>query len=195
MTQTRTLILAGVALASLGLSACGGIVLAPAGAYAVGEGSHVTLNRAWNDFTPITGLKKVRLLTIDGPLLNRLYLTEGLVAGDAIVPPQSRKEATTPTFNPAMTVTEQVEFVANSVTAMEFEQVATSGVRPVQINGVRGVRFDIDAATKSGLVIKGRGQAVKQDGKLYVAIYLAPAEHYFANDLASAEAVMDTVAF
>jgi len=188
-----------VALAVLGaalvLSACETVTLAPAGPYAVGKGSNATLTRAWSDFTPISGLKKVRMLSIDGPLLNRLYLSEGLVTGDYIIQPTNRREATTPLYDASMSVTEQVEFVANSVTAMTYERVATSGVRPVQVNGQRGVRFDIEAATEEGLVIKGVGQAVKASDRLYVAIYLAPREHYFAESLASAEATMDSVSF
>lgn len=181
--------------AALALSACTTVTLAPAGSYAVGKSSSVTLNRAWSDFTPVMGLKKVRMLSIDGPLLNRLYLSEALVAGDYIVQPANRREATTPAYDASMSVTEQVEFVANSVTALAYERVATSGVRPVQVNGQRGVRFDIEAATKEGLLIKGRGQAVKAGDRLYVAIYLAPGEHYFAESLASAEAAMDSVTF
>lgn len=181
--------------AALALSACETVTLAPAGAYAVGKGSNVTLTRAWSDFTPVSGLKKVRMLSIDGPLLNRLYLSEGLVTGDYVVQPANRREATTPLYDASMSVTEQVEFVANSVTALSYERVATSGVRPVEINGRRGVRFDIDAATEAGLIIKGVGQAVKADERLYVAIYLAPGEHYFAESLASAEATMDSVTF
>lgn len=181
--------------AALALSACETVTLAPAGAYAVGKGSNVTLTRAWSDFTPVSGLKKVRMLSIDGPLLNRLYLSEGLVTGDYVVQPANRREATTPLYDASMSVTEQVEFVANSVTALSYERVATSGVRSVEINGRRGVRFDIDAATEAGLIIKGVGQAVKADERLYVAIYLAPGEHYFAESLASAEATMDSVTF
>lgn len=181
--------------AALALSACETVTLAPAGAYAVGKGSGATLSRAWSDFTPISGLKKVRMLSIDGPLLNRLYLSEGLVTGDYVVQPTNRREATTPIYDASMSVTEQVEFVANSVTALDYERVVTSGVRPVQTNGQRGVRFDIEAATKEGLVIKGLGQAVKADDRLYVAIYLAPGEHYFAESRAAAEATMDSVTF
>lgn len=194
MTKPTLSLIAALA-AGLALSACTTVTLAPAGSYAVGKGSTVTLTRDWSDFTPISGLKKVRMLSIDGPLLNRLYLSEGLVTGDYIVQPTNRREVTTPVYNSAMSVTEQVEFVAGSVTALSYERVATSGVRPVQVNGQRGVRFDIEAATKEGLIIKGRGQAVKSGDTLYVAVYLAPAEHYFAQSLASAEAAMDSVTF
>ncbi len=181
--------------AALLLSACTTVTLAPAGAYPVGKGSQVTLNRAWSDFTPISGLKKVRLLSIDGPLLNRLYLSEGLTSGDYIVQPANRREATTPVYDASMSINEQVEFIANSVTALGYQRVTTSGLRPVTISGVRGVRFDIEAATEEGLVIRGLGQAVRNGDALHVGIYLAPGEHYFAESLPAAEAAMDTLSF
>ena len=194
MKMNRSVMLA--AAAALTVSACGpSIVLAPAGSYAVGKSSTATLNRDWSDATAVMGLKKVRMLTIDGPLLNRLYLSEGLVQGDALVQPTQRKESTTPTYSTAMSVTEQVEFISGSVSALGFERVATSGVRPVTVNGARGVRFDFDGVSTDGLNYKGRAQAVKANDMLYVAIYLAPEEHYFQASLASAEAAMDSVVF
>lgn len=175
------------------LAGCSPITLAPAGVYKVGAGT-VTLDRPWND---ISGMwvgrpDKVRLLSLDGPLLNRLYVTDGLESGDSIVR-SPRRETRTPVYADAMSVTEQVEFVGESVTALGYERVATSGVRPVELNGQRAVRFDIEAATGEGLDIRGIGQAAKRDGKLYVAIYLAPAEHYFEAARPSAESAMGGV--
>ena len=191
------LIRAAIAAAALSLTACGPlIVLAPAGGYAVGAAGATTLDRPWNDATGLlAGYKKVRLLTQDGLLLNRLYLTEGLVQGDHIVPPAQRREATTPTYSTAMSVTEQVEFVADSVAALGYERVETTAPRPVTINGHRGVRFDFTAVNADGLNYKGVGQAVKKDDRLFVAIYLATEEHYFAASLPSATATMDALTF
>lgn len=192
----RALITSAMAAAVLSVAACApGITLAPTGSYAVGKESRTSLTRNWSDMTAISNLKKVHLLTIDGPMLNRLYLTEGLVQGDFIAPRVNKAEATTPTYDTAMSVTEQVEFVSNSVEAFGYQRVTTSNVRPVTINGQRGVRFDIDTVNVDGLNYKGRGQAVKANDKLYVAIYLAAEEHYFQASLASAEAAMDAVAF
>lgn len=196
MKMMRSFLLMAAATASMTLTACGpSIVLAPAGPYLLGEAS-ATLGRDWTDFSPaIPGTPKVRMLTIDGPLLNRLYLTEGLVQGDVLVAPQARREATTPTYDPAMTVTEQVEFITDSVTAMGYERVTSSDPRPVQVSGARGVRFDVEGVSTDGLNYRGRAQAVKSGDTLYVAIYLAPTEHYFQATLASAEATMDSIVF
>ena len=195
MTNRLKLIVA-VAAVSLSLISCSPITLAPMGSYAVGKSPTVTLDRPWNDMTALwlQRSKKARLLTLDGPELNRLYLTEGLIEGDYIVRP-TRREATTPIYSDTMSVTEQVEFVADSITAIGYERVETSGVRPTEIASARAVRFLISARTTDGLDIKGVGQVLKRDEKFYVAIYLAPAEHYFEASRPSAEAAMTGLAF
>lgn len=190
LAKSTVAVVAGAAL----LGACAPIKLAPAGAYRVGSGPTVTLDRPWNDISAIWTDRpaKVRLLSLDGPLLNRLYLTEGLVAGDVLVK-APRKEARTPVYAEEMSITEQIEFIAESVTALGYERVAASGARPLDLGGDRAVRFDITAQTGEGLDIRGLGQAVKRQGKLYVAIYLAPAEHYFDATLPSAQRSMESL--
>lgn len=192
--MTRVTPFLALALA-FALSACAAITLAPAGAYKVGSAT-VALDRNWSDLSPVMvgQPKHVRLLSIDGPLLNRLYLTDGLKPGDFIVRP-ARREATTPVYEADMSITEQVEFVADSVTALDYQRVETSSLRPVDVAGERGVRFDIEAQTSEGLDIRGLGQAVRHGDRLYVAIYLAPSEHYFAASLASAEAAMGSLTY
>ena len=59
--------------------------------------------------------------------------------------------------------------------------------------GTKGVRFEITMRTKDGLNMKGMAQAVSKGGKSYYIVYLAPAEHYYAANLANAVAVMDSV--
>jgi hypothetical protein len=174
----------------LALSGCAGVASAPAGPLKLGDGQ-VTLGREWSDISQIVPQrsKKVRLLSIEGPLLNRLYLTEGLVAGDYMIKPAA-KERPTPTVRTDMSVSEQIEFVADNVSAMDYLRVETSHPRPMKFGATTGVRFDIDAATKAGLEIKGVGAVARQGGKLYVVLYLAPAEHYFQASLPEVEAII-----
>ncbi|MBX9576094.1 MAG: hypothetical protein K2X07_10695 [Caulobacteraceae bacterium] len=184
-----------VALAT-SLSACASITLAPVGAFEVGGGASVQLDRAWNDVSGVwtDRPKKVRLLSLDGPLLNRLYLTEGLIDGDVMVR-SPRRESRTPVYASSMSVNEQVEFVAQSLALLGYERVETSGLRPVEVSGVRGARFDVVAQTSGGLQVKGIGQVVRAGEKLYVALYVAPAEHYFDASKGSAEQAMTTLTF
>jgi hypothetical protein len=185
--RLRTLACAAVLLA---LTACTTVTLAPAGPYAVG-GQSVTLGRSWSDISIIMPgrPKTVRLLSIDGPLLNRLYIADGLTSGQFLVKPL-RKERPTPTWKSGMSPNEQVEFVADSVSALDFQRVETSALRPARVGGVDGLRFDIAGKTAEGLDISGLAQIAESGGRLYVILYLAPSEHYFAAQRSEVEGIM-----
>ena len=130
----------------------------------------------------------MHLLSIDGPLLNRLYLTEGLAPGDFLVKPVA-KERPTPTYRGGMSAHERVEFITDSVAALDYQRVDTTNLRPAIFNGVNGLRFDITAKTKDGLDMDGAAEVVEVAGKLYVMLYLAPHEHFFAATLPEVETV------
>lgn len=129
------------------------------------------------------------MLTIDGWQLNRLYVIDGLKSGDHIVRPAS-KEKPTPTFKSGMTPIEQVEFVTDSIAAMGYQRVEADGLRPVKVGESQALRADIVAKTPEGLDIAGIAQIAEINGKLYVILYLAPAEHYFEATRAEVESVM-----
>lgn len=179
------------AAASLALAACVTVVDAPEGAYAVGTDYGVTLTRHWSDISAIMNArpKKVHLLSVDGPLLNRLYLTEGLSPGDFIVKPTA-KDKPTPTYKSDLSPTEVVEFVSDSVGALDYLKVETSNLRPQHFADGDAMRFDITARTTDGLDISGTSLAYEQHGRLYVILFLAPTEHYYADALPEVEAIM-----
>lgn len=192
-----TLRLAG-ALAGLALllAACATISATPAGPYAAGEGLSVTLGRAWNDASRAQygAPRRVRLLTIDGPLLNRLYLTAGLRPGDWMVRPTAR-ERPTPVYRANMSPTELVEFVADSVSALNYQRVETAGLRPSKLGDADAVRFDLKAQAESGLDVSGTAVVAERGGRLYVILYLAPSEHYFGAGQAEVESIMSSARF
>lgn len=181
-----------MACAALALVAagCASIARAPAGPLKVGA-TKVALTRDWNDVTPLLPgqVKKVRVLSIDGPLLNRLYITDGLGPGDRLIKGVA-KEKPTPTLRVGMTSAERMEFVADSVAAIGYQRVETVKPRPVRFDGQPGIRFDLTARTPEGLNVAGTAQAAEVAGKTYVVLYLAPAEHYYAATLADVEQVM-----
>lgn len=178
-------------LAALALAACASVSSAPVGAFKVGDAYEVALGREWSDISAVmTGkTKKVRLLSIDGPLLNRLYLTDGLVPGDYLINPAA-KERPTPVIRQDMSATERLEFVTDSVAALEYQRVQLARPRAAKFGEAPAVRFDLNAQTKEGLEMRGTGVIAQKDGKIYVLLYLAPAEHYFQVTLPEVETVM-----
>jgi hypothetical protein len=191
--MNRFLRSAASAAALLLLVGCTGVTSAPAGSFKVGEAYEVTLGQDWSDISNImTGRpKNVRLLSLDGPMLNRLYLTEGLSPGDFLVKPAA-KEKPTPTYQKGMAPTELVEFVADSVAALDYQRVETSGLRPAKLAGADGLRFDLVAKTREGLEISGTAEVAEAGGKLFVILYLAPREHYYRATLQEVERVMQS---
>ena len=118
-----------------------------------------------------------------------LYLTDGLAPGDFLVKPAA-KDKPTPTYQKGMSATELVEFVADSVSALDYQKVETSGLRPTRLAGAEGLRFDLKGKTREGLEISGAAALAERGGKLYVILYLAPQEHYFQATLPEVESVM-----
>lgn len=181
---------AAVALAALvSLSACAGLKAVPAGPYASG-GNQISVGRTWTDMGRLYDASKgVRMLSIDGPQLNRLFVIDGLKPGEFIIRPAS-KETPTPTWKAGLTPTEQVEFLADSLVAMQYYRVETDNLRPVKVDDRSGVRFDITAQTVDGLNISGIAQLVEAGDRLYILLYLAPTEHYFDATKAEVEGIM-----
>ncbi len=181
------------ALGAIGLtlSACTTIADAPAGAYKVGTAYEITLGGEWSDISKVmTGRPAyVHLLSIDGPLLDRLYLSEGLASGEFLVKPAA-KDKPTPTYRSGMSPNDLVEFLSDSVTALDFERVTTSSLRPARFAGADGLRFEIAAKTRDGLYMSGTALLAEKGGKLYVMLYLAPTEHYYGVHLSEVEAIM-----
>ena len=187
----RTLRIGATFAALLALTACVAIKPVPPGPYASG-GHQITVGRTWTDLGPVFGSPKaVRMLTVDGPMLNSLFVIDGLKPGEYIIRGPS-KEQPSPTFKAGMSPTEQVEFLADSLVAIGFQRVETDGLRPVKIGSNDGMRVDITAKTAAGLDISGIAQLAEVNGRLYILLYTAPTEHYFAATKAEVESVMSS---
>jgi hypothetical protein len=180
-------------LVLLGVAGCASITSVPAGPMPLGDRHSITLSREWSDISILLPQRnpKVRVLSIDGPMLNRLYLAQGLTPGESLIKAQN-KDHPTPTFRPDMGGTDLVEFISDSVAAMGYERVATSKLRPAIFGKGEAFRFGISAKTESGLEINGDAEVATADGKLYAVIYLAPAEHYYEATLPDVEAILNS---
>lgn len=184
---------ASLVAASLSLGACISIGDVPAGDFASGA-NKVTLGRQWSEVSSLmTGrAKEMRVLSVDGPLLNRLYIVDGLPEGGWLIKAAS-KDKPSPVVRKAMSARERIEFVADNVAAFGYQDVQTARPRPAKAGEVDAVRFDLTARTPEGLEISGTAQVAQKDDKLYLILYLAPTEHYFAALLPEVETVMGSM--
>jgi len=104
------------------------------------------------------------------------------------------KERPTPTFQADIGPTELVELVSDSISQAGYQRVETSALKPQRFAGADGLHFELDATTESGLDVKGLAATAVSNGKLFVMIYLAPAEHYYRAGLPEVEAILASAA-
>jgi hypothetical protein len=175
------------------LSACGGAT-AVTGTYAVGKAYNVELQRTWSSVSPFHLNRQVKYLTIDGPLLNNFYLTEGLEVGKSIVR-TTEKSRPMPVIKTAMSDTEMAEFVIDTIAAFGYESVTSVNMRPAQFGSADAIRFDVTAKTDNGLDILGTSQVAMVKGKVHVMLFLAPGEYYYPNLLSEVTHIFGSVRF
>lgn len=176
-------------LSGLLLTGCAAARLVEPGATkALGNVYTVTVSRPWSDITSMLRPRppNVRLLSIDGPFLNRLYLAS-LTEDQSLVRPEDR-DTPRPTFRADMNDTELVEFVIDCI-AQEYQAPEATNLRPQNFGEAPGVRFDISARTSYGLNISGTALVSRQGDRLHVMLYLAPSEHYYAALLPEVERI------
>jgi hypothetical protein len=194
MTVTFIKRLAAVSLLAIGLAACATITAVPAGPLSVKNEYSVTLGRMWSDVSVVLPGRqpKVRVLSLDGPFLNRLYVSQGLSAGEGLLK-TVHKEQPMPAVRAGMSASERMEFVADSMSAMGYQKVETAHPQPAKFGADNAVRFDLTAVTPAGLEMKGTALIAEAGGKIYVILYIAPGEHYFEASLPEVEQVMASV--
>lgn len=179
--QTKYL-MRGLALSALmvGLAGCASVVAVPPGPFVVGPNLTVNVSRTWTDFSPVMGnqSKKVKMLTVDGPFLNKLYLASDLVAGEGLKK-AANKEERVPLLKAQMSGIEQIEFLKESFAALDYRNVTTSRPRQVQLSGKPAIRVDLAGSAEDGLEFSGTGIIQKNGEAYHVLLFMAPKEHYF----------------
>jgi hypothetical protein len=152
--------------------------LAPTGAYNA-AGYSVMLARPWNDVTPLSRprVANVSYLTVDGTLLNRLYLAS-LQPSQALIG-LPNKDTPRPLFRADMTESEAVEFVIDSMAAVGYQAPQATAQRPQNLGTHPGVRFDISTRTPEGLNITGTALVARAGETLHVLLFMAPSEHFY----------------
>ena len=186
MMTRRGLLLSAGAMALL--SACASSSGEVTGAYSRVGTFNVAFARPWSDITFMlpNRPRNMRLLSVDGPLLNRLYLAS-LEPGESLLRPRDR-DTPIPVYRSDMSDTELVEFVVDCV-AVEYQSPEASALRPQDFAGQPGVRFDVSAQTAEGLNISGTALAARAGERLHMMLFLAPSEHYYGAMLPEVETI------
>lgn len=182
-----------VAICALALAACGPSPLVRAGsATAVGSIELVT-PVDWSRY----GDARIELWTRDGTLLNQLQFVGAIEPDQHVF--RSRRETKRrpdgPYFRSSMNGLELQELVLDGLTELGAVRPTARALRPARFGDGKeeeSVRFSVDTTNQDGLAYRGLAQASVHQGKLYVMLFLAPAEHYFERDRAVVERMLDS---
>ncbi|MBX3428081.1 MAG: hypothetical protein KF779_00710 [Hyphomonadaceae bacterium] len=178
MNTTRRGLLVAVAGGAVA-SGCATIPLVRAGAYqAKGAAFSVMLARPWSDMTTtVPQPRGVRVLTLHGLQLNQLYLA-GIAPGGSLMRVADR-DTPRPTYRTDMSEQELVEFVIDSLATMNFQDPQSTGLRPQNLAGAPGVRFEINTRLETGLNFSGTALVARSGDNLHLLMFLAPSEYYY----------------
>ena len=187
MRPTRRDMLLAMGAAAL-LAGCATASGPVTGDYARVGTFNVHFGRRWSDLTFLLPNRppNMRLLSVDGPLLNRLYLA-ALQPGESLLRPRDN-DTPRPVYRADMSDTELVEFVVDCV-ALEYQAPEASALRPETLAGAPGVRFDISTRTSDGLNISGTALVARVNDRLHMMLFLAPSEHYYGAMLPEIETI------
>ena len=177
------------------VSSCASTVeIAPAGVFDVPDAKYsVTLTEDWSYFPPNYVNDSVGgLLTMDGPVLNRIILAT-LEPGDSFV--EARKSDDVPIYKDAFSNIEQIEFLTASLTRMGYEAVEASKVDSLTIDGREGVVVRISGKLQSGLNVQGDIAMVKLGEDLNIFAFFAPSVHYYSSLSEQVSEMMRTIDF
>lgn len=177
---------------ALALAGCSSLSAAPAGQRLSTEAAFtVEPNTAWTRVSKGASGTQGSVLTQDGTGLNAVHLVT-VPAGKALARTSGEEM---PRYVEGSSELAMVEFVTNSLSRLGYEALETSDVRPGTLGGLEGVRFGLAGRYPSGLRMRGDVALAESDDGLNMVAFIAPASHYFARDLAEAEAVINSVRF
>ena len=156
-------------------------------------GGHLTINSEM-EWTRATG-QRFQLWTIDGNLLNGLYLFPAVRDGEYVFlgQRQSKRRPDGPYYHHGMRADELRDLITDGLSLAGLANVAPSNLRPAEFGGREGLRFDLTLSTEEGLKYQGLVAAFEHEKGLAVAIFLAPSEYYFPRDADKVSRMLDTL--
>jgi hypothetical protein len=135
--------------------------------------------------------------TIDGSPLNQLTIVSRVKPGEHVFlsSKQTRSRPDGAWFRAGMRPDEVRDVIVDAMTGDGWANVVASGLRPDDVGGVPGLRFDLDLDSPRGLVYRGTAAAVEREGRLTILIWIAPAEYYHGRDVQAVSAMLDSLRF
>jgi hypothetical protein len=134
---------------------------------------------------------RIEYWTIDGPTLDLLQFTPALKDSDSLYKIEGRENM--PRFRQAMSESEVMEFVVDSLAAIGVQKIEASELRPSPFGPLPGFRFDLAFQSAGGLDMLGTVVGTIKGKDLYLIIYSGAALHYYPKHKSTAEAVIASI--
>jgi hypothetical protein len=189
MKATRVIL--AIVLACLVAACAGGGPLVRPGPQVVSGRLVIDAGMEW---TRMTGYRE-QLWTMDGPLLNSLHLIPGVREREFIFlgERQTRRRPDGAFYRRGMRPDELRDLIVDGMRAAGAVNVATSNLRPATFGGREGLRFEMAMDNERGLKYRAMAAAFELENGLALALFSAPAEHYYPRDEARVSAMLDTL--
>lgn len=116
--------------------------------------------------------------TVDGPLLDQLRFYGQIAPGQTLGTPAQGQ--TLPVYRAGMTSSELAELVTDTITARGAARVELLSLEPAAFGTADGFRMTYSFANADGLELMGTAKGAVAGGRLYLVVFEAAADHYFA---------------
>jgi hypothetical protein len=191
---TRTLRTLALAFLLVALAGCGG-----AGGPLVRTGTNPAGGKLLIDspieWTRVVNAPRMQMWTIDGELLNRLYLIptvrerEYIFLGER----QTKRRPDGAFYHRGLRADEIRDLILDGLRAAGIVNVVARDLRPATFGRHEGLRFEVSMSNEEGLRYRGMVAAFEHEKGLALALFLAPAEYYYPRDADNVARMLDTL--
>lgn len=185
----RLLMLAVIALVMTACSS-GGPLVKP-GPNTAGSRLSIDSDMEWTRFSG----SRYQVWTMDGELLNRLYLIPAVREGEHVflVSRQSRRRPDGAFFHSGARADEIRDLIVDGLAAAGAINVRVENLRPATFGEHEGVRFEIRLTNEEGLEYQAMAAAFEHDRTLALALFIATSEYYYPRDAAKVDRMLGTL--
>lgn len=186
----RTLVLFAL-LSTLAACAGGGGRLVKPGPNPAGGRLMIDSEMEWTRMSA----SRYQLWTMDGELLNRLYLVPRVREREFIFlgQRQTKRRPDGAFYHRGLRADELRDLILDGLRASGTANVEATNLRPARFGNRDGLRFEFSLANPEGLRYRGMAAAFEHEKGLALAIFLAPAEHYYPRDAEKVSKMLDTL--
>jgi hypothetical protein len=138
---------------------------------------------------------RYQLWTMDGELLNRLYLVPTVREKEFIFlgQRQTKRRPDGAFYQRGLRPDELRDLILDGLRASGTANVEARDLRPARFGARDGLRFEFSLANEEGLKFQGMAAAFEHEKGLSLAIFMAPAEYYYPRDEAKVSKMLETL--